>query len=120
MCSGRLVWFLISIALGVAAGLAYGWMFNPVQYVNTTPDTLRDDYKADYALMVAEIYEREGNVDLAAKRLQLLADDAPLRIVQRAIITAQELDYSSRDLERLGRLSMELQNWSPGLEEAQP
>ncbi len=120
MRSGRLVWFLISIALGVAAGLAYGWVFNPVQYVNTTPDSLREDYKTDYVLMVAEIYEGDGSVDLAVKRLQLLADDAPLRIVQRAIITAQELDYSNRDLDRLGRLSLELQNWSPEAEELQP
>ena len=48
-------WFLffLSIALGLAAGLYYGWVINPVEYVNTTPDTLRVDYQADYVLMVA-------------------------------------------------------------------
>jgi hypothetical protein len=38
----------------MARGLLYGWMVNPVRYVNTTPDTLRADYQLDYVLMVAE------------------------------------------------------------------
>ncbi|MDZ4158157.1 MAG: hypothetical protein U1B80_00055 [Anaerolineaceae bacterium] len=120
MRPGRWIWFLLSIALGVAGGLMYGWLVNPVQYVNTTPDSLRDDYKADYALMVAEIYEAEQNIELAESRMLLLSDDQGVRIVRRAILTAQELNYSSRDLELLGRLSVALEALESAAEVKQP
>jgi hypothetical protein len=96
--------------VGVVIGLVYGWMINPVTYVNTTPDNLRSDYKADYVLMVAEIFQAEQNLPMAERRLELLGDDAALRQVQRAIVTAQELGYNSRDLETLGRFSTALQS----------
>ncbi|MBU4352946.1 MAG: hypothetical protein KJ939_07765 [Nanoarchaeota archaeon] len=39
--------FLIMIALGLAAGLVYGWVIRPVEYTNTKTDTLRADYRRD-------------------------------------------------------------------------
>lgn len=110
----RFFWFLVSIFIGASLGLLYGWMINPVRYVDTLPDTLRADYKADYVLMVAEVYQAEGNIDLAANRLLLLGVDPPLRTVQRAILSAQDLGYSTHDIELLGRLSVALQDWKPG------
>jgi hypothetical protein len=50
----RWIKFLIAIGLGVAIGLFYSWTINPVQVVDSTPDTLRLDYRSDYVLMVAE------------------------------------------------------------------
>jgi hypothetical protein len=110
--TGRFFWFLISIFLGVVVGLVYGWMINPVTYVNTTPDNMRSDYKADYVLMVAEIFQTEQNLPMATRRLDLLGGDSPTKSVQRAILSAQELGYNSRDLEMLGRLSLALQSGS--------
>lgn len=108
MRANRLVWFFISILVGAGIALVYGWMINPVTYVNTTPDNLRKDYKADYVLMVAEIFQTEQNLPMATRRLELLDSDSPMRQVQRAILTAQELGYSSRDLETMGKLSAAL------------
>ncbi len=42
------------LVLGVWLGLWYGWRVSPVRYVSTTPDLLRQDYRDDYVLMVAE------------------------------------------------------------------
>jgi hypothetical protein len=39
--------FLTAILLGAAAGLFYGWVVNPVEYVEITPRSLRVDYKTD-------------------------------------------------------------------------
>ena len=86
----RFVWFMLSILAGAAVGLLYGWMVNPVRYVNTTPENLRSDFQADYVLMVAEIYSSEKDATLAARRLLVLGDTQPLRSVQRAIITGQD------------------------------
>jgi len=37
----RWIRFFLAIAVGIAGGLFYGWWVNPVEYVNTSPDTLR-------------------------------------------------------------------------------
>jgi len=109
----RIFWFLVAIAVGLIAGMYYGWVVNPVKYVNTTPDSLRYDYKADYALMVAEVYQAEQNLTLAARRLSLIGSDPPGRQVQRAIAAGREIGYSAQDLELLDKLSFDLQTWSP-------
>ena len=40
-------WFKISIAaiIGVILGLVYGWVINPIQYTDITPNILRADYR---------------------------------------------------------------------------
>ncbi len=110
----RRVWFILAIILGVAAGLGYGWMINPVKYVDTSPDTLRVDYKTDYVLMVAEAYHSDGNLALAAQRLAFLGNTAPLDLVQQAIVIANQADYSPGDVDLMIRLSQVLETWIPG------
>ncbi|HSL45503.1 MAG TPA: hypothetical protein VK897_18860, partial [Anaerolineales bacterium] len=65
----RRIGFIIAILIGLAGGLYYGWVVNPVNYVDTTIDTLRPDYQTDYVLMVAEAYHANLDLDLAARRL---------------------------------------------------
>ena len=62
MNSRRVRWlaFLVAIGIGLGLGLYYGWVVSPVAYVDTAPNTLRPDYKADYVLMVAEAYQADG------------------------------------------------------------
>lgn len=107
----RFFWFLLSIFLGAGMGVFYGWVVNPVRYVDTTPDQLRADYQADYVLMVAEIYQLEKDPALAGRQLALLGDPQPVRTVQKAILTASQLGYSQADMELLGRLSSALETW---------
>ncbi|MBN2549875.1 MAG: hypothetical protein JXB15_11995 [Anaerolineales bacterium] len=94
----RWVRFLLAILAGIALGLLYGWVISPVNYVDTTPDTLRIDYKTDYVLMAAESYQRDSSLDLAARRLALLGNLPPAEIVSQAIIFAQKAGYSDADL----------------------
>lgn len=84
------------IAIGIGLGLIYGWIIEPVKYVDTAPDSLRLDYKTDYVLMVAEAYQVEHDLNLAVQRLTLLGGD-PLDTVSTAIAFAQnpELPPSS-------------------------
>jgi hypothetical protein len=109
----RLIWFLIAIAAGAALGLLYGWVVNPVKYINTPLYSLKADYKADYVLMVAEIYHQDNDLNAAVERLQKLETDPPVRVVQRAVITAQDLGYTQNDIELLGRLLQMLQTVTP-------
>jgi hypothetical protein len=101
---------MISILVGIAAGLIYAWAINPLQYVDAVPSTLRDDYRADLVLMVAEVYQSDSDLEHARSSLkQLMGSEPPMRSVQQAIITAQELGYPSRDLETLANLAINLE-----------
>jgi hypothetical protein len=101
----RLLWFTIMVFIGAVLGVFYGWVINPVRYVDTAPVSLRQDYKADYALMAAEIYTQENSLPLATVRLERLGASSALRAVQEAILVGQQLGYSQRDMELLAKLS---------------
>ncbi|WP_299026329.1 hypothetical protein [uncultured Thermanaerothrix sp.] len=106
----RVLGFLFTLAVGLGLGLYLGWGILAAQPKDMTPETLRADYQADYVLMVAEIYQREGDVNAAAQRLALLGE-SPLRKVQEAILTAQQLGYAREDIETLARLFQALQTY---------
>jgi hypothetical protein len=102
----RLLLFLLSILVGLGAGVAYGWVFGRPDYSNLSPSSLRADYKADYVLMVAEIYGQDANLPQALRRLsQLDARLTPARSVAEALLTARDLQYAPADLELMGELA---------------
>ena len=101
----RWVRFLIVIAIGVALGLFYGWLIDPVDFVDTTPNTLRADYRADYVLMVAETYSADQDAESAVIRLTYLGDPSPIVSVENAMIFAVEAGYGPEDLRKLRDLS---------------
>ncbi len=106
----RFVLFLLMIAVGIGLGLVYGWVLNPVKYEDTSPSMLHRDYKADYVLMVAEIYNNDKDLAQAVRRLALLDSIAPERSVASAIATARERGYAAQDLDMMGKLALALQN----------
>ena len=108
-------WFPILIAaiLGVALGLIYGWVINPVQYTDITPDALRIDYRTDYVLMVAEAYQAEQDPALAAQRLAVLGSAPPALIAGDAYNFAQQSSYPPDDLALIQELAVALQTWQP-------
>lgn len=97
----RYIFFFAAILAGFAIGIIYGWVINPVKYRNTGMETLRMDYKTDYVLMVAELYESEGDVPLALARLSYLETESPLALVTSAIDFAEDYNYTSEDLQSM-------------------
>lgn len=106
--SGRWIGFAIAVILGVIGGLFYGWAISPAPYADTSLSSLRQDYKTDFILMVAELYHIEKDPGLAVERLAPLGDQSPARMVQQAILTTQTLGYDRQDIERLAQLSQVL------------
>lgn len=117
--SKRYFWFVISILVGIGLGIFYGWVINPVQYVDTPTSNLREDYKADYALMVAEIYASDGDLTLASYRLTRLGEETSLKAIQNALETGKTLGYDERDLSLLEDLQQKLQDYEATPEAAQ-
>jgi len=105
----RWIRFLVAILIGIGLGLIYGWLINPVEYVDTSPTTLRIDYKTDYVLMVAESFQKEGDLALVAYRLALLGDTPPIEMVHQAILFAQKAGYTEADLTLMQELMDSLQ-----------
>jgi len=107
----RWILFLIVVLLGGALGLVYGWVVSPVEYVDTTPDSLRADYKADYVLMVAESYHANQDVALAARRLALLGGENLTETVRQAMVFGGQSGYAEDDLALMAQLASDLQAW---------
>jgi hypothetical protein len=79
-------WYLLTgLVIGVVLGLLYSWIISPIEYVDTTPNTLRPDYKDAYRLVIALAYQSTGDLARAQARLNLLGDeDPPLALAEQA------------------------------------
>jgi len=107
---GRWFGFIAAILVGLTAGLVYGWVFHPAPVSNTTLDSLRDDYKADYVLMVAETYFTSGDLEQAQADLDTIRPGEPLIAVQSAILTAHQLGYAPPDMQLMAELEKALKS----------
>ena len=101
------------LALGIGLGLFYGWVIDPIDFVDLTPETLRADFRADYVLMVAEAYQTERDLDLAARRLAIFGSAPPADIVARALQFGPSAGYSPSELSSLEALAQALRGWQP-------
>lgn len=110
MSPQRWVFFVFSILAGLGLGLLYGWVISPLEYVDTSPDSLRADYRADYVLMVAELHQSEQDAALASRRLTLLGSALPPdEIVAQALQFGELNAYASQDITLLQNLVIALQ-----------
>lgn len=94
--------------VGLAAGLVYGWVINPAGVKNTSLESLRNDYKADYVLMVAESYASDGDLAGAVERLEAISTSDAIAAVQQGLITAQQMGYSNIELQYMAALEKAL------------
>jgi hypothetical protein len=104
---------VVGVVIGLALGLAVGWWFWPVQYTNTAPDVLRQDYRDDYITMVATAYEMEKDLQLARARLELLDPGVPTAPVTDLAERLVGAGGSAADIARLQRLAWALGALTP-------
>lgn len=95
-------WFMVGLVLGLALGLVYTWVLDPVEFYDTYPPLMREDFRRDWIYMTGLAYGREG--DLARAKLRL--KDLARAEIQNTL--AQTLDIavaSGRPLPVLRRLA---------------
>ncbi len=77
--------FAVGAALiaGIALGVLYAWVIQPVQLVDADISQLREDLRVDYLRMAIGSYAVNADVEVAIKRYESLGDnkDATLRVV---------------------------------------
>ena len=112
MTSNRWLFIILALAAGIGIGLAYGWVIDPVDFFDLTPETLRADYKADYVLMTAEAYHAEQDPGLAARRLAIFGTQSPSAIAAEGLDYARKNGFPDSDIALIQELVTALQAWS--------
>jgi hypothetical protein len=105
----------IGIVVGLILGAAIGWWLWPVTYTNTSPASLRQDYRDDYILMVARTYELEEDIEHARSRLEQLDAETPSEPIVELAERLMEQDSSEAAIARLARLARDLGADAPSL-----
>ncbi len=114
MSPQRWLYFILAVLSGVGLGLLYGRVISPVEYVDTTLDTLSPDYRADFVLMTAEIYQADQDIEAAARQIARLGSQPPAEIAAGALDYARQIGYHPGDIALLENLVAALQAWQPG------
>lgn len=96
---------LIGLVLGLAGGLVYTWVINPVEYVDTVPWLMRSDYRAEWIRMTALAYGAEGNLERTQLRLQGLPEAEVQTELGRALDEAVATGRSLPVLRRMAELA---------------
>ena len=111
----RWITTLFITIVGVAGGMSYGLFLSPVEYVDTTPASLRIDFRTDYVLMVAERFHADRDQAGALRRISILATGSPAAMCAEALSFARSSSYSARDLELLDELHRAMRTLSPAI-----
>lgn len=72
------------LILGIILGLLYGWVINPVEWVDANPEALSPTYQDEYLRMAIYTFGATGDVDQAQQHYRDLgesADDALQRVM---------------------------------------
>jgi len=112
MTSNRWIFIVLALLAGIGLGLVYGWVIDPADFFDLTPDTLRADYKADYVLMTAEAYRVEQDPGRAARRLAIFGTQSPSAIASAGLDFARTNGFSDADIVLIQELVTALQAWS--------
>ena len=104
---------ILTAIAGIALGLVYGWVIDPVEYVDVTPNILRADFRADYVMMVAEAHQSEKDLENSAKRLAMLGSESPAQIVTSTLDYAKKNNFTQNEIDLLQELLTAMQTYQP-------
>jgi hypothetical protein len=103
--STRVLLFILMIAVGAGAGLAYGWLLKPAAAPQEADlSRLRADFKTDLVLMAAEQFAETQDPLLALDELAKVEPKNPYSLMVNAINYAQEVGYQPEDLAKMQAL----------------
>ena len=101
----RVLLFILMIAVGAGAGLAYGWLLKPAAAPQEADlSRLRADFKTDLVLMAAEQFAETQDPLLALDELAKVEPKNPYSLLVNAINYAQGVGYQPEDLAKMQAL----------------
>jgi hypothetical protein len=106
---------IVGLVIGLALGLTYTWVIEPVELINTYPALLRTDYRRDWVRLVAVSYTADGNLERARTRLAGIAQEDVARAMQPLIEEYAAAGHSAETLRRLSTLAQALGVHTPAM-----
>lgn len=103
---------MAGLFIGLISGLVYGWLIDPVEYVDTQANSLRIDYRTDVILMVATIYASEHDTEAAIERLSLLEKEDIRSLLAESVVYAKNMNFALQDIEYINYLYEAISNVS--------
>ena len=102
-------WYLLTgVVLGIILGILFAWVISPVEYVDTAPESLTNEFKDQYRVLIASAYVANGDLVRAKARLGLLGEaDIYLVVAEQAQQMLAE-GGSVEEAQALGRLALVL------------
>ena len=102
-------WYLLTgVVLGIILGILFAWVISPVEYVDTAPESLTNEFKDQYRVLIASAYVANGDLVRAKARLGLLGEaDIYLVVAEQAQQMLAE-GGSVEEAQALGRLALAL------------
>jgi len=105
--------FVLVLLFSLSAGLAFGWLALPALRPASSLANLREDYRADYVLMTAEIFAADGDIQAGADRLRELDAQSPTTAALLAAAYARQAGYPETDQAILMDLARAMQAYLP-------
>jgi hypothetical protein len=102
-------WYLLTgLVIGVICGLVYAWRISPVKYVDTSPATLRQDFKDQYRALIAAAFAADNDMARAQARLDLIKDPDSAQAVAIQAQQALAAGHPPAEAHALGLLAVAL------------
>ena len=121
MTKDRGPWYLLTgLIIGGVIGLLYAWLVQPVQYTNTTPASLRSDFKDQYRSLIALAYMSNGDMVRAKARLELLKDEDSYRALAEQAQRTLAYGGFPQEARALGLLAVALEQANSAIDPGTP
>ena len=103
---------LVAAIIGVAIGMVYAWVINPVQWVDGEPQQLRADLQEDYMRMAIDSHSVNHDAELALIRFEALGENGSVTLVA----VSEDPQELSADAIQSFRAVIEIDEQSDGTE----
>lgn len=105
---------LIGLVVGLGLGLYLGWVAWPTEFTDAAPQILQEQYRRDYAQMIATTYALDGDLRSAERRVNSLASEANGRSYFFSVTLDTILRNEDEDaIRQMVRLAVDLGLQSP-------
>ena len=102
------LYLVTGIVIGLALGLLFSWVIQPVQYLDTSPDSLKGIYQDQYRAVIAAAFEANQDMVRAKARLELLGDEDIVQAVAEQAQRALAEGAPAGEVKALGQLATAL------------
>ena len=90
------LYLITGLVLGLILGIFYGWVINPTRYVDISPQSLLNEQKKQYMLLISQSYQANEDIGRSYARIKQMMDPVDMDQL-RTMLLAMEMDNDYRD-----------------------